>query len=88
MNTFAHSRAALIEFDASVATRNAAWDCASSGADIESAQMHDHAAADKVRAAFYQDTKHINRPEYCMRIDIAFIRQCATKETDELKTAS
>ena len=79
-NPFTRTRAALAEYDSGEPARRAVWygEFATDADDFR-AEAADKAALDKVRAAFYQDTKEINSHENCMRVDLGFMRQCAAR---------
>lgn len=78
MRTFDNTRKALIEFDAGAAERQRLWDSIESNQDVEAAVAADNAAKNKVREAFYEDTKDINSKENCMCVEVDFMRRLAS----------
>lgn len=74
---FCNSRAALAVYDAGAAERAAAWDEIETNEDVATAEALDASAKRRVQEAFYEDTKHINSLENCLRIDVESIRRIA-----------
>lgn len=83
MKKFANTTAALAVYDAGAAERDAAWGRAETNADVEACESADRAALSLVQEAFYEDTKHINRLESCLRIDIDAMRRASKLDDHE-----
>lgn len=75
MNTFDHTRAALIIYDAGKAERAKNWDDICNDIDVAKAGQADREALELVQRAYYEDTKDINCIHNCLRIDIDFMRR-------------
>lgn len=75
-NPFTHARAALLEYDITEPARQKAWDEVDCGEDVDTAKAAELEALNKVRAAFYKDTKAYNKVEDCMLLKLDFMRRC------------
>lgn len=73
--TFENTRKALVEFDEMAAQRAHAWTTIETNDEVEACAAADTAALNKVREAYYLDTKDINSRENCMRVDLEFMRK-------------
>lgn len=80
MTTFDHTRAAVLEFDAGIPSREATWSQVQTNTDVDVCERLDFQALRKVQEAFYLDTKHINSRDNCLRVDIDFMRRMAFPE--------
>lgn len=67
-NDFVHSRKALEIYDSEQPAIADLFARAETNEDVEAAVAAQTACADKVRVAFYEDTKAYNSLEDCMRI--------------------
>lgn len=79
MTTFDNTIKALEEFDAGNAGRQALWDAVWDAESLDRAEIAEAEALRKVQKAFYEDTKHINRLDNCLLLDISDIRKAVKK---------
>lgn len=63
MTDFTRTREALKVYDADTPRRDKLWNDAMTNEAVYAAQAEDKVAADKVREAFAEDTKHVNSRE-------------------------
>lgn len=77
--TFNNTRDALIIYDASEDDREKAWEHTQSDRDVFAAEAADLAALNKVREAYFLDTKLFNYHDTCMLVPLHFMREMATK---------
>jgi hypothetical protein len=77
MTKFPNSKKALKEYDKMLPTFNAMADAVQTDADVYGLMIKEKVAVDKVREAYYQDTKDFNCRDNCMLCSIAFIREMA-----------
>ena len=77
--TFPKTATALVQYDATAADRVALWDSINSNQDAVACQSFDLAAERMVQMAFYQDTKHYNSMENCMRVSAKDIKAMVSK---------
>lgn len=71
---FSRTRQALVEFDAA---RDAVWGAIDGKSDLVAYALADKTALDKVREAFYQDTRSSNNRADCMQVGLDFLRKTA-----------
>lgn len=69
MNEFKNTKAALIVFDATKPEYDSLWEKVDSEEKMKAAQLFDQLAMNKVREAFFEDTKEFNSREHCMLIN-------------------
>lgn len=72
-----NTRMAFVEFDTTKPEREAAWKNVATDADVLACETADKAALDKVRVAFYEDTKDINNLAHCMIVSLLDLRVMA-----------
>lgn len=70
MRDFPNTRTALVEYEASQAERDQAWDTVENTEDVLAAEKADQEALRLVQDAYYRDTADINSRENCRRIHI------------------
>ena len=75
MTTFDNTRVAMAEYEKTLPARNAAWDRATTDAEIVECVKVDTAAMNKVREAYYEDTKAFNPRANCMLLAYQDIRR-------------
>ena len=80
MAKFINTAAALAEFDATAAARNAAWTAIERDADVAVCEAADKAALEAVQKAFYEDTKAYNSLDNCLRVHVGDIRRIASSQ--------
>lgn len=79
---FENTRKALQEFDETAAQRAQAWSVVETNDEVGACEVADNAALNKVREAYYLDTKDINSKDNCMRVDLEFMRRMAEGSHD------
>lgn len=72
---FTNTQAALATYDADTPRREALWQDAKTDADVDAAERADAEALQRVRDAYWEDTKDINSRDH--RADINFMREMA-----------
>lgn len=77
--TFDRTRAALAVYDAGAVERAKNWEDICNDAEVAVAQKADADALDKVRMAFWEDTKEFNSVSSCRQVPLNFMRLCAQK---------
>ena len=69
------TKAALEEYDASLPSRDKLLDNVRSDADVVKWNREEQIALDKVREAFYEDSKDRNSRSNCMLVDLPTLRE-------------
>ena len=75
MDNFPNTRAAMKVFDADLPRRVELWRHSQTNKDIHIADKEDELALNKVRKAFFKDTKEFNLKSECMRVPEKFMRK-------------
>lgn len=86
MTTFDRTIAALKEYDFTKPVRDMMFDNAACNEDVEACVYAEREAQRLVQTAFYEDTKHINRLENCLRVDVSDLRKMVAKSQVKEKT--
>lgn len=73
---FENTSKALQRYDASQADRDRLLEVADTTAAFRAWEQIEKAALDRVREAFFEDTKGVNCRDNCMIADLAFMRRC------------
>jgi len=80
MTDFTHTLAAMRVYESTLPERNAAWDKVETNEDVDELYRCDMEAVDKVRDAYYEDTKAFNSREHCSRIAYSDMKRVALKQ--------
>lgn len=73
--TFAKTKEAIKEWERGVALRNILWEEATCTDDVCKATSADHEAGQKVKEAFFEDTKSFNSLGNCLLADIKRLKK-------------
>lgn len=83
MTNFPHTKAALEKYDSTQSDRDFLWENPKSDWDVLHAQNQDQDAIDRVREAFYEDTKDRNSRDNCRVVKLGWLRALVEGLTHE-----
>ena len=72
---FPHTKVALEEYDMGQPKRQRLYDAAGTDEEVRTWETREKEDLDKVRRAFFEDTKHHNSLDNCMIVDLKFLRK-------------
>lgn len=81
---FPHSKTALEELQLSQPTLNKMLDEATTDEEVQQAILEEKEALNKVRRAFYKDTRDRNSLDNCLLADVPWIAEVVRKEDERL----